>query len=642
MVTKANMARIMEYPPVSSSRIELKAGFFVFMPISILTFYNRFYIFILHMIRLKGIVTEIQLNETEETDISETITIGEKGYLYLKNTIDQLNEKAAKYHVPPMELKVLKEEIVTKNITVNAFTGQRTTGDDLNSELREVKLKEYQVKIEGKPPRVEGYEFIAKIEHTSEGNLLNFSPNSSVKNLPSEYVTASQKCDVCHTQRDRNNTYVLRMEKDEPSRFPDKKAGDLLMVGSSCLKRFLPGITIAALTSYAALIEQIREAIKSAGGDNDDVSFGGGGGSHNYFEKKQLVFFLAAAYLQLGKYVSSKKAEEFRTESTLGAALSAMHPTRDSRRTDKVLEKLNNDPSFKPKAEAMVEEFSQWESTKDFDALAAEKPDYASFYSNCKVLAKLTDIKASNSAKVAGMFGLFLYDKGQIEKKAAQAKAGEGFAYFGTPGEKVKLKVKVKKIHEYENKFSGGTAFIVSLYGEMTEPDGTVKKGNLTNFTTTPELDVDEEAEVEATVKEHQISKYTNLPDTIITRIKVLNFITHPEKNAGKEKIKEWTGIAKVIAANTQRDWHAQPPVDKYFVTFGIDTEAHPDMRDAGSNWGARLTYQAPSLEEFERLKAFTDKKVKIKAVLSKAMKRESILRGGAMLKAVEIEQVLS
>ena len=164
--------------------------------------------------------------------------LGENGYNYLKIQVDKLNKKANKWGVPPMELKIVKEEYRKEKIIINKLT-KEPANPPFNPQIhleKEVLKKIYTVELNGEPPRVEGYEFVAKVEHTEEGNIINFAPNVQNKDVPEAYRTVVQACDVCKEKRERNNTFILKLLKDDVQRFPDKKSGDFIMVGSGCLK----------------------------------------------------------------------------------------------------------------------------------------------------------------------------------------------------------------------------------------------------------------------------------------------------------------------------------------------------------------------------------------------------------------------
>lgn len=575
------------------------------------------------MLKLLPLILE---NEVEkEEDLGKAHVLSERGYEFLKSKIDDMNKKASKWGVPPMELKIIKEEFVKKTIPVN-LAGRKTVWDDPEAQSKEITVKQYQVEIVGEPPRVEGYEFIAKIQHTPEGNILNYAPKASDQTLPREYRTATQQCDVCKTTRDRNNTFILKLDKDDPQRFPDKKAGDFIMVGSGCLKRFLPNISANALMGYAEMIELIRSSIHEAGGMDDDFMGGYGmGGAGNWMGQSTLAFWLAAVYLHTGKYISKKKAEEFQTSSTLDQAFNSMNPPRGSK--DEIYDKVRTDEIFSKKVGDLRDEFIQWTKTKDFETPQRENPTYADFYHNMSIISKQETFKTRNSGLFGALFQIFLRDKGELEKQAQLKAAKPNIGYLGQPGQKMKATVTVKKVKEFEGNY--GTQLIVNMEATSNEKDPATgqeikKEGNLLYFTNTNfELEENEQAEVEFTVKQHQENKFTKLPETQITRMKVLKFITHPEKNAGKEKVKKMSGVVKINGLHEQHGKYDQTTgtYDKvYGVTFAYSPDHHPDMVSTGTLWGIKFWAALPDESSFNAMKAYEGKLVEATWALERAM----------------------
>jgi hypothetical protein len=598
------------------------------------------------MLKLLPLILENVVDQEE--DLGKPHVITEAGYNYLKSTIDSLNKKAAKWGVPSMELKILKEEFVKKTIFVNAFTGKVVRGgvaEDPAAEQKEITVKQYEIQLIGEPPRIEGYKFIAKIEHTEHGNILNYAPKESSERLPHEYRTGTQKCDVCNTNRDRNNTFILKLEKDDPQRFPQKHSGDFIMVGSSCLKRFLPSLQSAnSLMGYAEMIEMIRDSLKESADMSDDFG-GGGNGYEKYIAQEDLGFWISAVYLYTGKYISKKKAQEFSeqgnpVESTVQAAFTARTPSKDY--VDKVYTRVREDEDFKKRSEDLTKEFMEWSKTKDFDAEAEKKPEYSDFFHNLKVLSKQNFFKRTNSALFGALFATFLRDKGDFEKKAALKKSSADFTYFGEVGQKTRIKVKVNKIKEYESQY--GQGLIVNMEGEQTATDSSgqsiVKKGNVLYFTSNFELEEGEEAEIEATVKSHQPNKYTQIPETQITRAKIVNFITHPEKNAGKAKVKDLSGTVKIDRLFEKTDWGTG--TKQYFMDFSYDIKTHPDMTINGTpHWPVNFTYMIPDEATYQSLKQYENKLLNAKWSLDRASKMEKVKNGYNQVGKFTITQVL-
>ena len=71
-----------------------------------------------------------------------------------------------------------------------------------------------------------GWEFMAKLEHTEEGNILHTLPGKSV---PHQYRDCDAWCDHCKTRRRRNDTFVLHHA--DPDQWQQ--------VGRNCLADFL-------------------------------------------------------------------------------------------------------------------------------------------------------------------------------------------------------------------------------------------------------------------------------------------------------------------------------------------------------------------------------------------------------------------
>lgn len=390
-----------------------------------------------NMVKLLNLIDpKVLILETEEKELPEQITVSERGFEFLKQRIDALNKKAVKYKVPSLSIDVIKEEMVkvlkpeiaaqTKDGSLQ-FAPGALTGP--GSEAFWTMEKRYTLKISGEPPHIEGYEFIARLEHTPEGNFIYTNPKSTVPNLPPEYKSMNQHCDICHTNRDRNDTFVIKLIVDDPKRFPEKKAGDLLVVGRNCLARFLPGISIAGLMMYTRMIDNLEDDIKEA---SEMENEGGGGGGGKYYEDPDhLLRFLVATYLHTGVYLSKKQAQanfdsgnESSSTSTLSRALSEMRPfkSKDPEKDFPIYYRLLKDQDFIDKVQKMMEEFPEWLKTKDFDAMAAAKPEYADFFHNLKLVAAQDYLRGSHLGFFSALFQLFLRDKKEKETKEKSEK----------------------------------------------------------------------------------------------------------------------------------------------------------------------------------------------------------------------------
>lgn len=100
----------------------------------------------------------------------------------------------------------------------------------------------YQVLITSEPPRVDGWSFVARLDHANEtGNIIRSVPNTP--SLPERFRTCPPDCDHCRHKRYRRDTFVLRNDE----------TGEYKQVGSSCLIDFF-GHDVSKLAKRAELL----------------------------------------------------------------------------------------------------------------------------------------------------------------------------------------------------------------------------------------------------------------------------------------------------------------------------------------------------------------------------------------------------
>ncbi|MDE7244137.1 MAG: hypothetical protein K2O18_09200, partial [Oscillospiraceae bacterium] len=91
---------------------------------------------------------------------------------------------------------------------------------------------------------VNGWKFIASIEHTPKGNLINRACNVEV---PERYYTGQPVCEHCNSRRARKDTYIVMNEE----------TGEFKQVGKSCLRDFTHGMSAEAVAQYVAAFDDL-------------------------------------------------------------------------------------------------------------------------------------------------------------------------------------------------------------------------------------------------------------------------------------------------------------------------------------------------------------------------------------------------
>lgn len=109
----------------------------------------------------------------------------------------------------------------------------------------------------GDLPTVQGWKFVARIEHTNAGNLILPAHDERGTDL-SEYREVNSYCEHCSTARRRIATYLVRS--------PD--GSQLLKIGRNCLRDFLNADPAAFIKA-----EKLAELLD----DPDSLGWGGGG-----------------------------------------------------------------------------------------------------------------------------------------------------------------------------------------------------------------------------------------------------------------------------------------------------------------------------------------------------------------------------
>lgn len=83
------------------------------------------------------------------------------------------------------------------------------------------------IHVHGEAPRIGDHEFIARVEPTDAGNVLQIVPG--VDDVDQRFRTSGVVCEHCRTQRDRKDLYIVR----------ERSTRAQLQVGRTCLRDYL-------------------------------------------------------------------------------------------------------------------------------------------------------------------------------------------------------------------------------------------------------------------------------------------------------------------------------------------------------------------------------------------------------------------
>lgn len=268
--------------------------------------------------------------------------------------------------------------------------------------------KIWEMVIETPSVKVEGWRFVAVIDHTHEtGNVIRSIPNEEI---PDKFRTAEPVCEHCGIRRYRRDTFVLRADNGE----------DYKQVGKTCLVDFL-GYDPGKLAQLAEQIGRMRE---------DVLGLGGGGTYVAMFDLETYLEYVAMCIRRFG-FVSRKFAYENPDRSaTADVARGMMIYGTDAE------EIIAVDTQNVREALAWAHAFS-------------EKPEKSDYEHNVSVIAGSSMIEPRSAGIAASIVGVYMRNLAKAASPAPAIKLESN--YLGTEGENITVDVTVTLRKSLEN-----------------------------------------------------------------------------------------------------------------------------------------------------------------------------------------------
>ena len=345
----------------------------------------------------------------------------------LKKRLSAMQLKAQKLGLPEPMMK---------------FTGNKEVfplpvyqdGHELESKIPVLKV---EVEFTGSIPKVEGFQFLAKIDHSKgqDGNYTNLlntagrGADDILENLGTNFHVCTPNCDHCEKPRARNTTYLVRNPDD----------GEIKQIGSTCVDDFIGTKTL----------KQVMEAFNMHAFFLDDEYFDEldrdyvrGGASPTWFPIK--TYLAMASYLtDTVGFVKADSYDPRPTRQTLLEEISRPGSQNNSVLTKLSLEAFN--PTLKDKVydkvDDMIEHFKNSKQTSTYGM-------------NIKTLLNEPYFEISNRfacgilASVPSSYNRELERKRQMEPDANGDALNEPFGEVKSRG---RLKLRLVNIREGQN-----------------------------------------------------------------------------------------------------------------------------------------------------------------------------------------------
>lgn len=306
--------------------------------------------------------------------------------------------------------------------------------------------------------KVEGWTFIATIQHTEEGNILR---KVGEVEIPNQYREVSQLCEHCNTIRNRKDTYILRHD-----------SGETKQVGRNCLADFFGHDALM----YA---ERAQYLLDAQGLGEAGESYGAGGGTHEALE--EYLSFVAEC-IKLSGWMSRGRSRQLGLEGQATADVATRHQYPHLGGKD--FQPMFNRPSTE--SVELAEAAINW-------AAELEGEELSDYLHNIRIIARRMVCESRDMGLAASIVSAYQRHLNKLVYQERLAKRSEIAQHVGNPGDKIRIKVLVEKVIQIDSTWG------LSYLHIMSNDAGNV----FTWFSSSGVLDTGKEVVLQGTIKSH-------------------------------------------------------------------------------------------------------------------------------------------
>lgn len=442
---------------------------------------------------------EIPPEQTEETADKEW-EISARFMPYLQEKINKLNRKSAKLGTPPITLTKTGEEI-------------RKITSEVNGE--ELLVQIIKIKLQGSAPVLDGWQFVATIEHIPGGNMIYKVPGLDLKTpLTTIFKNQPPTCDWCKINRSRLETFLIR-------KLVNGVPVEGKCVGRTCLKDFLGGNDPQKYLAYAKSLTDIIGMLAEFEAAGAESPHPRAAHADQYVEAFGFLCRVATNIRNFG-WISAAKAREQGRSSTTSDALIDISNAQKGNQPKKSIEQEDKELAQKtidwaqndlPKK---IEEITNKIAAGTASSFEQQSVDYL----NNLHTALQSNYLTWKQARIAGS-AIIAYKKETEWKDKQKEQASKSNEWVGQLGGKIsKLHVTLKGKNTFQTDY--GMSTLVRFEDDV----GNKLAWFATNTDSLGDWDIGTSMNIDGTVKAHQFyPRGSQNKQTLLTRVKNSDFI---------------------------------------------------------------------------------------------------------------------
>jgi hypothetical protein len=249
------------------------------------------------------------------------------------------------------------------------------------------------VTITAAEPKLNGWKFIATVEHTEAGNILRSATDDN-QNLPTQYRSTKNVCDHCQTNRRRKDTYIVRHDS----------FGEYRQVGRNCVADFLGHGDPAAVARY---FDNILSLWSDLDERPDDESFCRAPET----ETTEIFLAVAAESVRVNGWVAKSSWDGYPTATLAWDYLFTILPPGNKR-----VERYGFD-SISDESRELAKAAREWAANLD-----VSETDASDYLYNLKVACSLELVTGRRTGIVASAISAYQRHLGDVAYKKVEKK----------------------------------------------------------------------------------------------------------------------------------------------------------------------------------------------------------------------------